>query len=463
MPPLTPGQGGLNGHLSATVHVDNGRKHRTFELCSASENRCFGSLHQMTVLRKFTMPAAAGTAAAIAILTLFVPAAAAEKAPGNDPAAKAAAPAKPAGTAKTAARTSSKGGEQTIIALVNDEPVTGFEVRQRVEMLSGSNVAAKAQERFKALIKAPSTSERLKAILQEVIKANPGKSKEQLLAIFEQRKKQFAMDLQKQAVDGARSNVMPEVRKAAIEELIDEKLKMQEAKRLGALVPDDEIDKVIKGIAERNKMTEAQLAQQLGGSLDPMKYRIRSSLSWNEVIRRKFGHQISIGAKDVDKFVATAATGGEDQVELVVQRILIAMPAKLDQAGVAQRVSQAEAIRGKFKDCKSTGQIASGVAGAKFDELGKRKPSAFPEPTRSMLLNAKDGEMLPPAVGENGIELFAVCGRDVIKVEEQKRTQAGRSNSFCLSSHSGRRRAQTERVRSSRQAPFERPAPRRLD
>ncbi len=378
----------------------------------------------MSVLRQTRMTTATRTAATLLVLACFAPVAAAEKAPAADPAAKAAAPVKPAGSAKSAARTSSTGGEQSIIALVNDEPVTGFEVRQRTQMLSGGDVAAKAQERFKALIKAPSTSERLKAILQEVVKANPGKSKEQILAVFEQRKKQFAMDLQKQAFEGARTSVMPSVRKAALEELIDEKLKLQEAKRLGALVPDDEIDKVVRGIAERNKMTEAQLAQQLGGSLDPMKFRVRSTLSWNEVIRRKFGHQISIGAKDVDKFVATTATGGEDQVELVVQRILISMPAKLDQAGVAQRVSQAEAIRAKFTDCKSAGQIATGVAGAKFDELGKRKPSAFPEPTRTLLLNAKDGEMLPPAVGENGIELFAVCGRDVIKVEEQKRNQA---------------------------------------
>ncbi len=378
----------------------------------------------MSVLRQTRMTTATRTAATLLVLACFAPVAAAEKAPAADPAAKAAAPVKPAGSAKSAARTSSTGGEQSIIALVNDEPVTGFEVRQRTQMLSGGDVAAKAQERFKALIKAPSTSERLKAILQEVVKANPGKSKEQILAVFEQRKKQFAMDLQKQAFEGARTSVMPSVRKAALEELIDEKLKLQEAKRLGAVVPDDEIDKVVRGIAERNKMTEAQLAQQLGGSLDPMKFRVRSTLSWNEVIRRKFGHQISIGAKDVDKFVATTATGGEDQVELVVQRILISMPAKLDQAGVAQRVSQAEAIRAKFTDCKSAGQIATGVAGAKFDELGKRKPSAFPEPTRTLLLNAKDGEMLPPAVGENGIELFAVCGRDVIKVEEQKRNQA---------------------------------------
>ncbi len=296
----------------------------------------------MTALPQLTRNALTATAVAVAVAVCALPLAAAQKATPAELAAGETPPKKSAPAAKTAARTSSTGGEQSIVALVNDEPVTGFEVRQRAQMLSGGDVAAKAQERFKALIQAPSTSERLKAILQEVIKANPGKTKEQILAVFEQRKKQFAVDLQKQAVEGARTNVMPAVRKAALEELIDEKLKMQEAKRVGAVAPDDEIDRVIRGIAERNKMTEAQLAQQLGGTLDPMKIRIRSSLSWNDVIRKKFGHQISIGAKDVDKFVATAASTGEDQVELNVQRVVIAMPAKLDQTGVAQRVSQAE-------------------------------------------------------------------------------------------------------------------------
>ena len=378
----------------------------------------------MSVLRKSRKTTAARTLATLVALACFAPVAAAEKAPAADPSAKAAPPAKPVPASKTAARTSSTGGEQSIVALVNDEPVTGFEVRQRVEMLAGGAVGeyvkANAESRWKKII----SSKNIQQEFQEFAEKRQRKSKEdnqRLQKEFVTRKRNaMVAALQSEALQQSSKKT----RKAALEELIDEKLKMQEAKRLGAIVPDDEIDKVVKGIAERNKMTEAQLAQQLGGSLDPMKFRVRSTLSWNEVIRRKFGHQISIGTKDVDKFVATAATGGEDQVELVVQRIVITMPAKLDQAGVAQRVSQAEAIRAKFTDCKSAGQIATGVAGAKFDELGKRKPSAFPEPTRTLLLNAKDGEMLPPAVGENGIELFAVCGRDVIKVEEQKRNQA---------------------------------------
>ena len=126
-------------------------------------------------------------------------------------------------------------------------------------MLGGGGVQQKAQENFKALIKNPRTTERLKAILGETIKANEGKSKEQIIAIFEQRKKQFAMDMQKQAVESAKISALPGMKKAALDELIDEKLKLQEAKRhRRQRSATTKSTACWRGIAERNKMTEAQ-------------------------------------------------------------------------------------------------------------------------------------------------------------------------------------------------------------
>lgn len=339
------------------------------------------------------------------------------------PAKKAKAPVKEAAIpAPRTARPSAN--ENSIVALVNDEPITGYEVSQRAQMLAGGDVAAKAQEKFKALIKDPSVNERLKAILQQTIKENQSKSKDEILAIFERRKKEFAMGLQKQAIDSARSSTLPALRKKALDELIDERLKMQEAKRVGAVASDSEIDRIIEGIAQRNKVTTDQMAQQFGGSLEPMKYRVRSTLAWNEVIRRKFGRDVSVATRDIEKYVSSSTADGDDQVELQIQRIRIAVPAKLDQGGVAKQVSEAESIRAKFTDCKTASQTANGVPGAAFEDLGKRRPSVFPEPTRTMLLNAKDGEMLPPQVEGDAVNLFIVCGRDVIKADDQKRTAA---------------------------------------
>lgn len=327
---------------------------------------------------------------------------------------------------KTASRgpSGSGSGYQSIVALVNDEPITGYEIQQRAAILGGGNINAKAQANFQALIKSPKTTERLKAILAETIKANEGKSKDEIIAIFDARKKAFGASLQKQAVDSARAEASPAVRKSAIEELIDEKLKLQEAKRQNVVIAEDEVTRIITGIMERNKLTEAEFARQLGGSLDPMKTRIRTTLSWNEVVRRRYGSQVAITTREVDKFVAANSAAAEDQVELQVQRIRIALPAKIDQTVIAKRMQDAENIRVKFKDCKSSGSIATGVPGAKFEDLGKRRPSAIAEPTRSLLLTASDGEMLPPTVGDTGIELWMVCGRDVVKGEDQKRNQA---------------------------------------
>jgi peptidyl-prolyl cis-trans isomerase SurA len=316
------------------------------------------------------------------------------------------------------------GGENVIEVLVNDEPITGFEVDRRAMLLSGSGVQAQAKANFEAIIKNPKTTERLKALLNQVVQANQGKSREEIIAIFEKKKKDFGMNLQREAFESARKASLPTVKKQAIEELIDERLKLQEAKKQSVTIEDSEVDRVINGIAERNKMTLDQFTKQVGGSIDPMKSRIRAALSWNEVVRRRFGPLINVNTKDVDKMVATAAGSAQEDVELQIQRVQIMLPKKMEEHGIAQRIEEAEKVRSRFTDCKSTAAAATGIPGAKFENIGKRKSSTLPEPTRTLLLNASDGEMLPPSVGDGAVELYVVCGRDSVKSDADKRTQA---------------------------------------
>ena len=354
--------------------------------------------------------------------------------PSPNPTAPATKPkpkAKPVKTASTADdKAVSKASEAkglSIAVLVNDDPITGYEIEQRQRIMSlGANIGEKAQANFKRLLQDPSTSEKLKGILGEVIKANQNKSREQVIAIFEERKKQYALSLQKQAVESAKSSVLPTLKKGALDELIDERLKLQEAKKLSVVASDDEVSRVVKSLAEKNKMTEAQFAQHLAGmgaDIEGMRSRFRAMLSWNDVIRRKFGQQIAITERDVDRVVALGPAG-EDQVELQVQLLTLAIPETINQKLVAARMAEADQIRAKYTDCKTMAPLAGAVTNAKFTDLGARKPSSLTEPTRSLLLSAKDGEMLPPVVGPGGVELYAVCSRQVVKADEQKRTAA---------------------------------------
>jgi peptidyl-prolyl cis-trans isomerase SurA len=335
------------------------------------------------------------------------------------------------GSAKTETTSPDVGGppptpeQRSIAALVNDEPITGYEIDQRAMMLSGTNVQAQAKTNFMAIIKNPKTSEHLKQILQDTAQKNQGKSRDQIIAIFEQRKKEYGLSLQRQAFESARAATLPAMKKQALEELIDDRLKTQEAKKQSVTIEDSQIDVVVKSIADRNKMTVEQFQKQIGGTLEPIKTRIRATLSWNEVVRKKFAPLINVSNRDVDKFVATSSissTAGD--VELQLQRVRIAMPAKSEENGIAMRIQEADKIRQKFTGCQSTASAATGVTGARFEDLGKQRPSGIPEPTRTLLLNAADGEMLPPAVNDGAIELWVVCGRSAIKASDVQRDAA---------------------------------------
>jgi peptidyl-prolyl cis-trans isomerase SurA len=337
------------------------------------------------------------------------------------PAAKATRP------AKSAAATSSSTSEQSILVLVNDEPITAYEVEQRARLNAlSANIGQRAQEAFKRIVGQESTNNQLRGILNDTIQQNQGKTREQILAIFEERKKQFAINLQKQALESARASEVGNQRKSALEELVDERLKLQEAKRLNTVAEETEVDRLIKSMAERNKVTPDQFAQNIrnmGADITAMRARFKATLSWNEVIRRKFGHQVAVTQRDVDRFVSKA-TGAEDQVELQLQRITLTLGTKIDQKQMAERLQEAEALKARFSNCKAMPGLVKGTSATRHDDLGTRRLQGIPEPTRSLLANARDGEILPPSVAQGGIELWAVCGRKVVKAAEEKVAQA---------------------------------------
>ena len=315
----------------------------------------------------------------------------------------------------------------SIAALVNDEPITGFAVEQRARFmaLSSSNIGERARERMQAFAQDPKTNERLKAILQETIASNQGKSREQVIAAFEVRKKAFILGLQKQALDSARSGVIPGMRKQALQELIEERLKLQEARKLAITIAESDVDRIFKDMAQRNKMTPAQFSEHItrqGGDADVIKSRLKASLAWREVVRKRYGHQINVSQREIESLAVKA--GGEEALELKLGRITIATPGTVDQRAMAARLAEATALRASFKDCASLPGLAKGRENARFEELGFKKVSAIAEPTRSLLLSARDGEMLPANLSAGAVELYAVCGRRTLKVDDEKRQAA---------------------------------------
>ncbi len=339
----------------------------------------------------------------------------------------AAASGKTAAAGSTGAGSKPKGGNQSIVALINDEPITVYEVEQRAAFIAlssgaGGDMKAKAEARWKQIIKDPATSTKF----QELLKAKNVQTKEEAQALQTTFVKGLQSNMVEQLRRETRTGAVAGSRAKAQDELIDEKIKLQEAKKLSALASDEDVNVLIRSIAERNKMNEQQFGAHMKGmgvDIQTMRARFLAEISWREVVRRRFGNQVAVTGRDVDKLVA-ANPGGEEEVELTLQRISLPTPAKADQKMLAQRLGEGQTMAAKFTTCADFKNLAAQTGGARFEDLGSRRPSTIPEPTRTMLLNTQDGNMLPPAVGANGVELWAVCGRKTVSGNGQKREEA---------------------------------------
>lgn len=323
------------------------------------------------------------------------------------------APAKrPSRTAAASAGNSSS-NRLKIAVLVNDDPITEYEVSQRSSILaSRAGLGKQAQENFQRLIKRPDTNKRLQAILQETVEQNPGRSREHILAAFEKRKKAYALSLQQQAVSMARQSVLPSVRKEATQELIEERLKIQAATQAKVLISTKQLDEVMAGIAQRNNLSYAAFKAQLqsqGTDINSMRSRVRAQMSWTRLINAKFGRFVDVNQKTIDESVVSSDEAA--QVSLHLHQLVFKLPDKIDQRIIAKRMLEAEQLRASFAGCSQTRTMTKRADNLVFQDMGFRVAAEVAEPTRSLLLNARDGEMAPPVATEQGVALYAVCAR----------------------------------------------------
>ena len=309
---------------------------------------------------------------------------------------------------------------QSIVALVNDEPITGYEIEQRVAlaMLGAPDV----QRKLQAKLKAPSMNEQFKAFAMKRLQANPPKSEAEQQA----RVKQLQGEFVEQPKAQIEKEYVPTARKQALDELIDERLKLQEAKKLSVVTGDDEVERVISGMAERNKMTSAQFAEhmtKMGANIAAMRERIRASLSWADVIRRKFGHQITVANRDVDRMVATVRGPGRRRAQDPPHPLVAAAQSGSEASRPAHRATQSSCAKSSpaarvWRRWRAAFPAHASTTSAIAARRACRNRRA------SLLLSAHDDELLPATIGENGVELWAVCGRKLVKAADAKRETA---------------------------------------
>ncbi|MGH6791285.1 MAG: SurA N-terminal domain-containing protein, partial [Methyloceanibacter sp.] len=101
----------------------------------------------------------------------------------------------------------------------------------------------------------------------------------------------------------------PELKKQATDMLIDERLQIQEGKKLGTTTDEADVRKILDDMASKNNLDAEGLTTALakaGVNIKTLKDRIRAQIVWQDVVRRKFRRDVLIGDAEVDEALSDA-------------------------------------------------------------------------------------------------------------------------------------------------------------
>ena len=201
--------------------------------------------------------------------------------------------------------------------------------------------------------------------------------------------------------------------KDATEELVNEALQVQEAKRLGFEISDGDIDGAVLQLARQLKLSASNLQKVLtnsGVGMQTLRDRLKANLAWGKVSGTVISSRVTVSEADIDKEAKGKLTAA-NSFDYILKEVLFLTTKGGPSA--AARTAQANQYRKSFKGCDSAVQLSLNYTDAAVRDVGRRHATQMPDPIAKELSTLSVGGITKPRVVENGVSMLAVCSKEV--------------------------------------------------
>src|ERR1700726_457229 len=220
----------------------------------------------------------------------------------------------------------------------------------------------------------------------------------------------------------------PADRQQVVDELIDEKLKIREAKKYGVDPTGADIDQAFAGMSGRMRITPDQLTKSLesqGIRPDTLKSRIRADMVWTSLVRGRYKESLQVGEKDVAAAVQVSGDDKQasDAFEYKMQPIVLIVPRGSAQSVIETRHKEAEALRNRVQTCDEANALFKSMQNAAIRDPVIKTSADLPAPLREVLDKTPIGHLTEPEVTKQGVEMVALCDRKPTTVDTPKKKE----------------------------------------
>jgi peptidyl-prolyl cis-trans isomerase SurA len=216
-------------------------------------------------------------------------------------------------------------------------------------------------------------------------------------------------------------------RQEVIEELINEKVKIKEARKFGVDPSASDIEQAYAGMGSRMRISSDQLTKSLesqGIRPDTLKARLKADMVWTSLVRGRFKESLQVGEKDV---ASAAQQSGEpsqtDAFEYKLRPIVLIVPRGSAQSTIDMRRKEAETLRERVQTCEQANSYFKSMQNAAIRDAITKTSADIPGPLRELLDKTPIGHLTPPEITKQGVEMVALCERKPTKIDTPKKRE----------------------------------------
>ncbi len=218
----------------------------------------------------------------------------------------------------------------------------------------------------------------------------------------------------------------PEIRERMAQQvlrgMIDDQLKLQEAKKVGIKITERDIERALASIEKQNKMPKGGLKDflsNIGIDRSVMVEQIEAEIAWVKVVRRQKGAAIKIGEDEVEEVLAEIEAN-RDKPEHLVSEIVLTFDSKTEAnvRTLAQRLIQQLKSGARFEAlARNFSQSATAAVGG---DLGWLRPGQLSPSLDTALAKLRPGQVSPPVPMIGGYQIFYLRDRRTAATMAQK-------------------------------------------
>ncbi|TAK49934.1 MAG: peptidylprolyl isomerase [Xanthobacteraceae bacterium] len=218
-------------------------------------------------------------------------------------------------------------------------------------------------------------------------------------------------------------------RKDVIEELINDKIKIKEAKKYGLDPGPSDIDSNYASMASRMRLSTQQLDKTLEGhGIHPqtLKSRMKAELVWGQLVRGKFQQSLMVGEKDILSAIEAKGQQGQEanSFEYHLRQIILIVPRGSASGVIDARRREAEALRARVQSCQEAIDLFRTMRDATVREPITKTSADLPVNLRDILDKTPVGKLTAPEVTKQGIEMVALCDRKPTTADTPQKREA---------------------------------------